>query len=447
MSGNKNIILISVLVSAIFAGCAIKNGVTYKKQPIKREEIKTLIPKIDQKKYKELSLITEALYLKYSNPHKNNFEIFYKLYKATKDPSYLYEAVKNIIKFNPKKIDEAIEIIKKELKKNPNDEKLNSLLATLYLKKERFKEALEVSKKLLKKRKTKQYYIYAAISYLGLHQFEKSVEYYKKAYKLSKNVDILNQITTILYQFLNKKEEAVKLIEKHIKEVGCDYYICDKLAKIYLGNNDVSNAIGIYKKMYEKYKEKELLEKIVRLYLIENRYKEAINYVISTGGEEEILMKIFMAQKNYQKAYEIAKKLYKEKKDPKILANLAMLEYEKSKIKDKKVINKVINDFEKAMLSLSPFEKDNALFFNYYGYLLIDHDIDVKKGIEYVKKALRLNPTSVYYLDSLAWGYYKIGKCKEAFEIMDKIIDKTDEDEIIEHYKKIKKCLKKEDKR
>ncbi|EDM23709.1 tetratricopeptide repeat protein [Caminibacter mediatlanticus] len=64
----------------------------------------------------------------------------------------------------------------------------------------------------------------------------------------------------------------------------------------------------------------------------------------------------------------------------------------------------------------------------------------VKEGIKYVQKALNLDPTNEEYIDSLAWGYYKLGKCKEAKELIDyvKLKDKT----ILRHKNLINQCIK-----
>ena len=69
--------------------------------------------------------------------------------------------------------------------------------------------------------------------------------------------------------------------------------------------------------------------------------------------------------------------------------------------------------------------------------------MDIKKGIKLVKEALLKEPNSPFYLDSLAWGYYKIGKCKEAKKIMKKLVKNSKEKEILMHWKKINECLKK----
>ena len=62
---------------------------------------------------------------------------------------------------------------------------------------------------------------------------------------------------------------------------------------------------------------------------------------------------------------------------------------------------------------------------------MIDHDMDVKKGISLVKKALEKKPDNGYYLDSLAWGYYKLGEVKKAEKIQEKAIENTDENSLI----------------
>ena len=76
--------------------------------------------------------------------------------------------------------------------------------------------------------------------------------------------------------------------------------------------------------------------------------------------------------------------------------------------------------------------------------MLIDHDIDVEKGIELVQKALKAEPDSLYYIDTLAWGYYKLGKCKDAYTLLKPYESDRSQPEVIEHLEKIKACLKKD---
>ena len=72
---------------------------------------------------------------------------------------------------------------------------------------------------------------------------------------------------------------------------------------------------------------------------------------------------------------------------------------------------------------------------------MIELFLDIEKGIDLVKRALLQEPDSPYYIDSLAWGYYKLGDCEKAMDIILTIMSKIDEPEVKEHYEIIKKCL------
>ena len=59
-----------------------------------------------------------------------------------------------------------------------------------------------------------------------------------------------------------------------------------------------------------------------------------------------------------------------------------------------------------------------------------------------MQEALKLEPNSPYYLDSLAWGLYKLGECAQAYEIMKYFGENIYEEEVAVHFEAIKKCLK-----
>ncbi|MCL2261141.1 MAG: hypothetical protein FWC15_07300 [Fibromonadales bacterium] len=66
-------------------------------------------------------------------------------------------------------------------------------------------------------------------------------------------------------------------------------------------------------------------------------------------------------------------------------------------------------------------EPDNHVALNNLGYMLIDRNVDVNKGLSLVEKALTFSPDEPSYLDSKAWGLHKTGKHKEALEIFEKL--------------------------
>jgi len=58
---------------------------------------------------------------------------------------------------------------------------------------------------------------------------------------------------------------------------------------------------------------------------------------------------------------------------------------------------------------------------------------------------LKRESESAFYIDSLAWGYYKLGRCDEAYKLMKKVVEKLgmEDEEIQIHMKKIKECRSK----
>ncbi len=165
-----------------------------------------------------------------------------------------------------------------------------------------------------------------------------------------------------------------------------------------------------------------------------------MTFLENSSSDDKLLLQLYIQAKNYEKATLIANKLYEDTAEIDYLGQNAIFTYESAKDKnDVKMQNKVINKLKRVIQV-----DDNALYLNYLGYLLIDHEIDVKLGIEYIEKALEQQPNSTYYLDSKAWGYYKLGECLKAQKLILEVmkLEGGDEPEVLKHYEKIKKCRK-----
>ncbi|MGH9404739.1 MAG: tetratricopeptide repeat protein [Terriglobia bacterium] len=52
----------------------------------------------------------------------------------------------------------------------------------------------------------------------------------------------------------------------------------------------------------------------------------------------------------------------------------------------------------------------NAEAYNYLGYMLADRGVQLDQSVQYIKKALQLDPNNAAFLDSLGWAYYKLGR-------------------------------------
>lgn len=67
-------------------------------------------------------------------------------------------------------------------------------------------------------------------------------------------------------------------------------------------------------------------------------------------------------------------------------------------------------NFRKA-LELYP---DQPQVLNYLGYSWIDMNMNLDEGLNMIKKAVELRPSDGFIIDSLGWGYYRLGRFDEA---------------------------------
>jgi len=84
-------------------------------------------------------------------------------------------------------------------------------------------------------------------------------------------------------------------------------------------------------------------------------------------------------------------------------------------------------DFKKA-LALAP---DESLVLNYLGYSWVDQGQNLKRAMGYIRKAVRLKPDDGYYVDSLGWAYYRLGKFPSAVEHLERAVELKPDDPII----------------
>ncbi len=415
-----SIIILSIL-AIFFSGCSPKNP-TPKGATIRAYK--------DENRY-----LLYALMLSQNKDYEGAYRYFVKLYKHTKNILYLKYAISLSAKL--KKYNDFYLLVKEGLKDYPDNDILKRELIRYYIFKKDNKKVASLTLDLIKGSKTEENYKFAGSVFLNLKNYELSFKSFEKAYSFHYDEDLLNNIADILYLFLNKKDEAIAYLETHTRLRGCSKKVCYKLVDIYAKEKDINGLISTYKRLYKKYKDDKYAKKVAQLLLYQGEKKEAINFLKKNDIDKEMLADIYISIKDFKNAYKVTEELYKKTKDVKYLGRMAVYEYEGHPIKDKELLKSVINKFAKVVKTLN-----DPLYLNYYGYLLIDHDIDIKKGIALVKRALKKDPNSPYYLDSLAWGYYKLGLCKKAEKIMKKVFKMSKDDEVKKHIKAIDKCIK-----
>ncbi len=409
--------LSTLLIALLVAGCAL-----HQPKPKGHES------QID-------ALLLEAVYLESNGYYDIASSLYRKLYNLTDSKEILYKLIETLV--HSKKYNEAMRYIKQELKHHP-DKKLYELAASVALAKKEYDKAIQWITKALQIQKDPKDLEFLGSVYLAKKRYELALKYYKSAYAMHPTDQLVNSIAYIMYFYLDKKEEAIAYLETHIRMYGCKKSTCATLASLYSLQNNVEGLISTYKRLYQTYHEEPYLRKIIELYIYEKNFQKAIQWAKKTG-DKKLLLDLYRAIRDYAHAYTLALELYRQTKDPDYLAQAAIFEYEKAKVKDKKLLEDVAKKLEQAIK-----EVDSPLYENYLGYLYIEHGLNIPRGIELVKRALAKEPDSPYYLDSLAWGYYKLGRCKEALKIIKRVYYELGlkDPEIQSHLQKIEQCAK-----
>ena len=363
-----------------------------------------------------------------------------ELYDLTGKVNYATEAIKNAVV--NKDYDTIKTILDKAEANNHHDATLDSYLVAYYIDKKRFKDAQALTDKLIKENRSAKNLELAGLAYEGMGESQKALAFYEEAYQKEKSGYALLKMTDLIYIKMKQREKAIRLLETDITLNGCSETICTRLIQFYSHMNDSEGVANILKKLYKKTKNPVYAEKLIELYASKKNYNEAISFLKETKFDNLLLLDIYTSKKDYKSALALVDKLYEKSGDHALLARSAILEYESSyDKKSKKLLKSICEKFDKVVDVLK-----DPLYYNYYGYLLIDHELDVDRGIEFVKKALKGEPDSLFYIDSLAWGMYKKGNCEDAYKLLEPLSKMSDEKEVIDHIKIIKNCIEGKDK-
>ena len=382
----------------------------------------------------EDELIIKAIWLEEQHDYKASHKFYAKLYEETHKEEYLLKELTTahyagVVSTNTSQL-------KQYIKEHPNNLQAKRLLLSFSIQKKKFEEAKTIGKILLEQSHQAIDYELAANPYIFTNEYKKAIELLEKAYKLTLNEDILLKIVAIDINYLHQVDRAVRRLEKHQQNEGCSEKICLQLISIYMQQNRIKDLIPLYKSLAKTTKKEIYVEKLIETYLYNKDFKGAIDFLEHDYHNDALLYSLYMEEKNYLKAHALSQKLLLRTKDPKWHAESAISLYESlSNHDDKKVLNQVIEEFENALKE----GVQNPVYLNYYGYTLIEKNIDVKKGLSIVSKALDQEPENTYFLDSLAWGEYKLGNCSKAYPTMKKVveIEGLKEKEIIEHWNAI----------
>ena len=386
----------------------------------------------------EDELIVRGLLADEYKAYESSYQIYKKLFDDTGAEIYLFkEATASLLSRNH--IVESIGRLKQWDKQYPNKLEVRRLLIPLYLTARQVKNARIEAGYLLEQSTEPIDLDLASNSFLYSGNFKRALELLSKIYETVPKEEILLRMTAIMDEFTDERKKAIQLLETHrrMNIVSKDVYA--RLLLLYQKEQDIDGILETYKALYSQDDDEQYLEKIIDAYMYKRDIDGAITFLETDKSRNNILYELYKIKKYFAKALALVDTLYNEDKNSKWIAEKGVLIFENSEDKnDKQMIKSVISYFEQAF----KLGNDDSIYLNYYGYTLIDKEVNVKKGMKIIQDALVQQPDNTYYLDSLAWGYYKEGDCAKAHQLMKRVVEEEGlkEPEIIEHWNAIRQC-------
>ena len=427
------------LLLLFFNGCSTKTIDSENKQPEKIKFVEVKIKSFEP----ENQYIILALESENERMYYDARDLYFTLFDKTNNYEYFLKYITILTQLKD------YELVKKQASKYYLDNiKQEEVILRLYtfalLKLDEQKESLINGEKLIKLFPNDVNYELLGSIYLEQKNSLKAYELFEKAFEMNKSANTFFNLTNILYYNLLKKEEAINKIEQYIQLNGHDFNLSMQLLAFYEKEQKTEKIVPFLKEMYYEYKQKgEALtfnktKVLLVKYIAKDNVGVAIDFLEQNQEEDEILLNLYKITNQPQKAYDVLQSLYTKSNNMNYLAQQAILEFEMEEDK-KKILNDVVMKFEKVLSTM-----DNHIYQNYLAYILIDYDLNIQRGLFFVKKALEKEPNNLAYLDTLAWGEYKLKNCQEAFKQMKKVVDEIglDDAEIKMHWQKIKECKK-----
>ncbi|WP_095274945.1 ATP-dependent nuclease subunit B [Helicobacter sp. 11S03491-1] len=373
------------------------------------------------------------------------------LYEETKNIAYAKEAALSAANMGDMQTAAKLALLYQNVTKNTKDLPTSKILADSYIRMGDIKKAISLLESIKKEEDSLPVDNVLGTLYLSEKNFDKAFGLLDNVYNQTHDEEALSKILMI-YLAKNDKPAATGLLKSHLEKYGCSKDLCQKSFDAFVRLNDLSDAQEVFQMIYNKSPTIENARYLIRILAYQKKYKQAQEIAQTFPLNRHLLLELYVAQKEFSAASKQASLIYKEQKNPKYLALEAIYLYQSMETPKKQTIEEIIKKLEhslserqKEIVSIKEnLNSQDAFFYNFLGYMLIDYNLDVKKGIHYVKIALEVDPGSVSYVDSLAWGYYKLGKCIEAKKIFATIPKEQIEieTELKSHFDSINSCTK-----
>lgn len=377
-------------------------------------------------------------------------EIYAKLYETTKNIYYARELA--IVDAASGDLSSAFQyaLLYQKTTKDTKDLATSKIIADSYIRKGEVKKAIALLEVIKQQEDTPMLDNILGTLYLNQKQLDKALVLLEKYFEFSHEEEALKKILAI-YLSRNQNTLVVEKLQAFLSQNWCSEDLCSKAIEIFNQFNKNDIAYKLFKRHYEQTPNMENAKYYLQVLINQKKFQKAEEIAKLYPFDETLVLELLVAQNKLKEASEQAKKIYDNKNEAKFLAWSAIYYYQSHMDIQKEDLQRVIAELNQAIeyrkvqreVNKENANNEDAYFYNFLGYMLIEHNLDVSKGISLIKNALQIAPNAIAYIDSLAWGYYKLGDCAQAQNTFANIPrEQVGQDkELQKHFELIKKCF------
>ncbi len=294
---------------------------------------------------------------------------------------------------------EALEKLKETTAEYPDEVRLRLYYARKLIDEKQYKQAHEQFSEVLERKPENADALYAmGLLGLQLRQLDEAQVNFEKLLQTGKRSDEANYYLGELHESKKQPQEAIKYylaVRKNPQHIDAQIRVASLLARM----GKLDEARNQLHRVHAPN-----LEVQLRLYLAE--------------GE------LLVASKKSEEAFELYTQALEQ-----MPANARLL-YARALVAEKvKHLDVAIQDLELILKN----EPNNIEALNALGYTLVDRTGRVQEGVGYIEKALAAKPGDPAIMDSMGWGYYRLGKYDKALEFLHRAYTKMPDPEIASH--------------
>ena len=271
------------------------------------------------------------------------------------------------------------------------------------------------------------------------NNYELSLKMLNKLEKLNGTSIELSIQKSAIYEELKDEEKSIAVLLEVLGKDSLDIRILDRLVNLYINQKNNSQAITYNKQIIDLFPEDPRGHINQAIIAMANKSPQdailSLNPHINLFSEnftfQYLLGTAYYQMKNYDSS-----KIYLENA-------LGIFPQSKNTKHNLALIYDAIGDWDesdKLYMELIASDSTDAQAYNNYAYSLVERGENIEFALELAKNAVRLEPESAAYLDTIGWIYFKLSLHDEALiYIRESIAIDSNNVTIREHYDEIMK--------